>query len=339
MCLWTEVIQDVLQCKSQSQNFGQFKASTTAWSEEGKVKRYRFTNFDKAGLRSGQDIVLQTIVVSILRPPSVPRTNSRLPAPIIASMTAASAIKSEGIPVVSHFQLPDYSTLPSITTPTSMDDGQNTNSQTDEDKLIARPRAAESTTSPTTPTRVDIRPAPLPISTQNLSTLSHHRKNAYSIDSIPRQTIMKALVSRPPATSNLSISSTIQSLLANNGNPSNSRSRRLSESEAFSELDQNSATREKLAALRSPCFFHKRFDDVVDIEKVLSELQDDAYLSHSRMMQTATGVREVSRQLARRPIKRAVRNVMVCKHPLPCSTWRPAHSPCRLLPKLEIISL
>lgn len=67
----------------------------------------------------------------------------------------------------------------------------------------------------------------------------------------------------------------------------------------------------KLSALRSPCFFHKRFDDVVDIEKVLSELEDDAYLSHSRLMQTATGVREVSKQLQRRPIKRAVRNVMI----------------------------
>src|SRR5213078_4523492 len=34
-------------------------------------------------------------------------------------------------------------------------------------------------------------------------------------------------------------------------------------------------------------------------------------LSHSRLMQTATGVREVSKQLQRRPIKRAVRNVMI----------------------------
>jgi NAD+ kinase len=67
----------------------------------------------------------------------------------------------------------------------------------------------------------------------------------------------------------------------------------------------------RLAALRSPCFFHKRFDDAVDIDKVLLELQDDASLSHSRLMQTATGVREVSKQLQRRPIKRAVRNVMI----------------------------
>ena len=34
-------------------------------------------------------------------------------------------------------------------------------------------------------------------------------------------------------------------------------------------------------------------------------------MSHSRLVQTATGVREVSKQLQRRPLKRAVRNVMI----------------------------
>ena len=62
--------------------------------------------------------------------------------------------------------------------------------------------------------------------------------------------------------------------------------------------------------LRSPCFFHQRFDSIVDIEKVLEEIADDDY-SHSRLMQTATGVREVSKQLQRKPLKRAVRNVMI----------------------------
>ena len=66
-----------------------------------------------------------------------------------------------------------------------------------------------------------------------------------------------------------------------------------------------------MAALNSPCFFHKRFDDAIDIERVLSELQEDEWLSHSRLVQTATGVREVSRQLQRKPIKRAVRNIMI----------------------------
>ncbi|KAF2214981.1 hypothetical protein CERZMDRAFT_57481 [Cercospora zeae-maydis SCOH1-5] len=67
----------------------------------------------------------------------------------------------------------------------------------------------------------------------------------------------------------------------------------------------------RLAALTSPCFFHKRFGDAVNIEKVLEEVKGDDELSHSRLMQTAASVREVSRQLQRRPLKRAVRNVMI----------------------------
>lgn len=63
--------------------------------------------------------------------------------------------------------------------------------------------------------------------------------------------------------------------------------------------------------LQSPCYFHQRFDDAVNITKVLEEIADDEWLSHSRLVQTATGVREVSKQLQRRPIKRAVRNVMI----------------------------
>lgn len=67
----------------------------------------------------------------------------------------------------------------------------------------------------------------------------------------------------------------------------------------------------RLAALTSPCYFHKRFGDAVDISKVLEEIRLDDQLSHSRLMQTAAGVREVSRQLQRRPLKRAVRNIMI----------------------------
>jgi NAD+ kinase len=66
-----------------------------------------------------------------------------------------------------------------------------------------------------------------------------------------------------------------------------------------------------MAALSSPCFFHKKFDKAVNIEKVLDEMAEDETISHSRLMQTATGVREVSKQLQRRPIKMTVRNVMI----------------------------
>lgn len=63
--------------------------------------------------------------------------------------------------------------------------------------------------------------------------------------------------------------------------------------------------------MQSPCFYHERFDDAVDIVRVLEEIQDDEVMSHSRLLQTAKSVREVSKQLQRRSIKRAVRNVMI----------------------------
>ncbi|KAI0997260.1 NAD(+) kinase [Podosphaera aphanis] len=65
------------------------------------------------------------------------------------------------------------------------------------------------------------------------------------------------------------------------------------------------------AGLKSPCFYHQRFDDVLDIKKLLEEIQETELLSHSSLLATATGVREISKQLQRRPIKRAVRNVMI----------------------------
>lgn len=66
-----------------------------------------------------------------------------------------------------------------------------------------------------------------------------------------------------------------------------------------------------LAGLKSPCFYHQRFDDVLDINKLLEEIRETESLSHSSLLATATGVREISKQLQRRPIKRAVRNVMI----------------------------
>ena len=72
-----------------------------------------------------------------------------------------------------------------------------------------------------------------------------------------------------------------------------------------------SATSAKLAALAMPCYFHRRFGDALDIGKVLSEITDDDSMSHSRLLQTATGIREVSKLLQRRPIKRASRTVLI----------------------------
>lgn len=67
----------------------------------------------------------------------------------------------------------------------------------------------------------------------------------------------------------------------------------------------------KHVALTSPCFFHRRFDDAVNIDKVLEEIAGDESMSHSKLVHTAIGVREVSKQLQRRPIKRAVKTVLI----------------------------
>ncbi|KAF2817701.1 NAD kinase [Mytilinidion resinicola] len=83
--------------------------------------------------------------------------------------------------------------------------------------------------------------------------------------------------------------------------------------EALSGLQVNGEclSAKNMAALASPCFFHKKFDHAVNIDKVLDEITDDESISHSRLMQTATSVREVSKQLQRRPIKMKIRNVMI----------------------------
>jgi NAD+ kinase len=162
----------------------------------------------------------------------------------------------------------------------------------------------------------DFKPAELGfVSLLNPTSSSRHRKAAASIDSssVPTQTIMKALVSRPPPNSQLAISH-IRSLRkgSRGDDAAITHARRLSEAISELSLDPDSNSQiSKLSALNSPCFYHKRFDDAVDIERVLAELEDDGYLSPSRLMQTATGVREVSRQLQRKSVKQAVRNVMI----------------------------
>ncbi|EOA90457.1 uncharacterized protein SETTUDRAFT_103052 [Exserohilum turcica Et28A] len=77
------------------------------------------------------------------------------------------------------------------------------------------------------------------------------------------------------------------------------------------ELDSGDISASRMAALASPCFFHKKFDKAVNLGKVLEEMSEDETISHSRLMQTACSVREVSKQLQRRPIKMTVRNVMI----------------------------
>ncbi|KAI1466811.1 ATP-NAD kinase [Daldinia caldariorum] len=143
--------------------------------------------------------------------------------------------------------------------------------------------------------------------------LRGHRKNAPSVDAVPRQTLMKALASvarnnKPEA---LSLNGMLSAQSAVDKRPAKSTSSQQL-SEALSELAARNLTpTTAFPSLQSPCFYHNRFDDAVDIDKVLEEIKNDEWMSHSRLVQTATGVREVSKQLQRRPIRRAVRNVMI----------------------------
>ena len=68
----------------------------------------------------------------------------------------------------------------------------------------------------------------------------------------------------------------------------------------------------RFAAMRSPCFFHQRFDDAINIDRVIEEIDYESDgMSASRLMQTATSVREISKQLQRRPIRKPIRSVMI----------------------------
>ncbi|KFA66303.1 hypothetical protein S40285_01878 [Stachybotrys chlorohalonatus IBT 40285] len=129
---------------------------------------------------------------------------------------------------------------------------------------------------------------------------------------VPRQTILKALASigrnhKPEA---LSLNGMLSAQAMADGQPSSASSQKLVD--ALNDLAKTRTTpTAAFPSLQSPCFYHQRFDDAVNIEKVLEEVKNDQSMSHSRLVQTATSVREVSKQLQRRPIKRAVRSVMI----------------------------
>jgi NAD+ kinase len=125
---------------------------------------------------------------------------------------------------------------------------------------------------------------------------------------------MKALASagRNHNPHNLSLASSLSGMIASQDQrPGTATSQKLSAALTDLAGRNGTPTTPRFTALQSPCFYHQRFDDAVNIDKVLEEIKEDEWMSHSRLMQTATGVREVSKQLQRRPIKRAVRNVMI----------------------------
>ncbi|KAI5927760.1 ATP-NAD kinase-like domain-containing protein [Camillea tinctor] len=208
------------------------------------------------------------------------------PAPTSAATTTSSSSSSSSLP---------YST--------SLSHHVNT-----QDSLPSSlPSSSESVSQGVTSPGVSAQQSTLPQS-------SGHRKNALSTESIPRQTIMKALasVARNNKPESLSLNGMLSAHSMADKRPTTSATSSQQLTEALSELAlRNGTPTTAFPALQSPCFYHNRFDDAVDIDRVLEEIKNDDWMSHSRLVQTATGVREVSKQLQRRPIRRAVRNVMI----------------------------
>ncbi|KAL6886656.1 NAD kinase associated with ferric reductase [Trichoderma longibrachiatum] len=137
-----------------------------------------------------------------------------------------------------------------------------------------------------------------------------------SHDLLPRQTLLKALasttsVSRPKKPEALSLNNMLFPQTSNGGASSAAASPQQLVDALQDLAKKRSAPNTAISNLLSPCFYHQRFDDAVDFDKVLDEIKNDEHMSHSRLVQTATSVRELSKQLQRRPVKRAVRNVMV----------------------------
>ena len=127
-------------------------------------------------------------------------------------------------------------------------------------------------------------------------TSKDQRKCTSPPGTLPNQTMLKTLASR----------------ISKDTPAHNDKALHQNRAASMSSLGGN--PRASLAArfAHSPCFFHQRFDDAVNIERVLEEINtEDDGMSHSRLMQTATSVREISKQLQRRPIKRAVRTIMI----------------------------
>ncbi|EPS45159.1 hypothetical protein H072_831 [Dactylellina haptotyla CBS 200.50] len=129
-----------------------------------------------------------------------------------------------------------------------------------------------------------------------------HRKGIKSVE-VPRQRILEALIARQagPQTANpMEASGMISTGPLSPG--------------LWAPTNLNLETRRLgLSSLQSPCFYHQRFDPVIDVERVVDEIahQDEMNMSHSDYLKTATSVREISRQLNRRTIKSAVQNVMI----------------------------
>lgn len=145
-----------------------------------------------------------------------------------------------------------------------------------------------------------------------------HRKGALTSDPTPHQAILKAVASRSAQNGHhlsLSLSSSFSSrALSSKESEFHWQNKKTLSPYLSNDLKVPTSTPSTalFTSLHSPCYFHKRFDDAVNIDRVLEEVAaEDSGMSHSRLIQTATSVREISKQLQRRPIKRAVRTVLI----------------------------
>lgn len=164
-------------------------------------------------------------------------------------------------------------------------------------------------------------PSKLSFPLRKNSSFLAHRAGATSPEAATKQSTTKALVSRPSISYHSPVS--ISDALSGRLNPkidaeSDIRHGKVPSPQRFSaalsdlHLAARTPATAKFASLQSPCFFHQRFEDAVNIDRVVEEIAaEDDGMSHTRLLETATSVREISKQLQRRPIRRAVRSVMI----------------------------
>ncbi|PWW78232.1 ATP-NAD kinase [Tuber magnatum] len=150
------------------------------------------------------------------------------------------------------------------------------------------------------------------------TSFSTHRDSILSVGSVPRQTLLKALASRhlslDPATLTASLDDVMTSPYPKSASYSslpNEEGNFTEYHDALESIGSVPNTAKLLPALQSPCFYHQRFDNAINVDRVLEEIAGDEYTSHSRLVQTALGVREVARQLQRHNCKMNVKNIMI----------------------------
>lgn len=164
-------------------------------------------------------------------------------------------------------------------------------------------------------------PPPLPPFLSSPKSFHASRAGRLALPDVPRQTVLKALASSRRAPdlplADMTLSSAPLTVASAMLSPANSSAIAPKPAPAaVSALLSNCAAAAALPALQSPCFYHQRFEGAVDVPRLLEEVaadsdSDGAYTSHSRLVQTALGVREVARQLQKRTCKMAVNSVMI----------------------------